>query len=958
MRRLYILLPLLLLGTACLQDPEAPHNQPDTPTLSVDETSVTRVSMLVNGSFGHDLTDITSYGVELSETLFDSGSDYKTLVPQEVSGNGFSLGITDLKSNSVYYLRAFISNGHSRMYSPVVTQKTPETSVVSVSDVTLSSDGTLLTASIEDNGGRNIEDFGFAWGETNDRKALRREKRYPGTPSSDGLSFTLPVAHVGKGTHYVIAYVEDDQYGVGFSRIPYERIVKEDEPLQPGYSSYLTFSTDGTSSISFSPAENATPVLYYSTDKTHWNLWDYSTLTFSKKNPLYICGDNPNGLGTVREDIHSSFSSSGDLYAISGSIMSLLNGYGEITAIPTEYCFARLFSGCTNMSSAPTLPAMELADWCYGYLFENCSSLLAAPELPATVMAKACYADMFLSCTSITTPPELPSTTLADTCYGLMFSDCTGLLTAPALPATVLAPSCYIGMFYNCSSLTAAPVLNAPVLADYCYRLMFAGCTSLTSITCLATDISAENCTLQWLLNASPTGTFTKSPEMNDWPSGISGIPEGWTVINDGGTPISASNYLTFTTEGNTTISLTSFGQSTPVLYYSTDATNWALWDYSELPISKNAPLYLCGDNPDGFNKDINNYRYFNTSGDPFSVSGDIMSLINNQESVSVIPQEGCFRGLFLGTNIVSPPSLPATTLAYGCYYQMFYACPNLATAPELPATTMAEGCYWEMFRNCTSLTTPPTLPATSMEGGCYRDMFYGCSSLNTAPELPATKLAGNCYNAMFYGCSSLTSPPELPASIMEKGCYANMFYGCSSLASAPDLPSTSLAEDCYASMFSGCSLLTSAPSVLPATTLAPRCYSDMFYDCINLAKAPEISATTMAEYSCRRMFQNCSRLTEAPKLPVAVLAEGCYLDMFFRCERLSYVQCLATDIGASSCVNQWLVGVASQGTFVKAASMNDWPSGGSGIPEGWTVINDGDTPSGGNEGTGNEDWN
>ena len=42
---------------------------------------------------------------------------------------------------------------------------------------------------------------------------------------------------------------------------------------------------------------------------------------------------------------------------------------------------------------------------------------------------------------------------------------------------------------------------------------------------------------------------------------------------------------------------------------------------------------------------------------------------------------------------------------------------------------------------------------------------------------------------------------------------------------------------------------------------------------------------------------------------------------------------------------------------------MNGWPTGPSGIPTGWTVIGDGDDPSGdvplgGLEGTDEEDWN
>jgi hypothetical protein len=59
---------------------------------------------------------------------------------------------------------------------------------------------------------------------------------------------------------------------------------------------------------------------------------------------------------------------------------------------------------------------------------------------------------------------------------------------------------------------------------------------------------------------------------------------------------------------------------------------------------------------------------------------------------------------------------------------------------------------------------------------------------------------------------------------------------------------------------------------------------------------------------------------------------------MFNGCTNLNYVKCLATDISATSCTNSWLNNVASEGTFVKAASMENWTTGTSGIPEGWTI--------------------
>jgi hypothetical protein len=148
--------------------------------------------------------------------------------------------------------------------------------------------------------------------------------------------------------------------------------------------------------------------------------------------------------------------------------------------------------------------------------------------------------------------------------------------------------------------------------------------------------------------------------------------------------------------------------------------------------------------------------------------------------------------------------------------------------------------------------------------------------------------------------------------------------------------------------MFEGCTNLTTAPTVLPATTLATYCYQNMFYGCTNLTTAPELPATTLISNCYRSMFAYCTGLTTAPELPATTLTESCYTYMFEGCTKLNYIKMLATDISARSCLNYWVGGVASTGTFVKNPAMTTLPTGTSGIPSGWTVVNDGEE-SGGN---------
>ena len=244
--------------------------------------------------------------------------------------------------------------------------------------------------------------------------------------------------------------------------------------------------------------------------------------------------------------------------------------------------------------------------------------------------------------------------------------------------------------------------------------------------------------------------------------------------------------------------------------------------------------------------------------------------------------------------------------------------------------TTGTADCY--IYGNIMSLVDEENFAtATTLTGD---DAFYNLFSYNShlynhdtyKLVLPATTLAYGCYYGMFDGCENLTTAPELPATTLAEACYSYMFSGCTSLTTAPELPATTLADNCYASMFTSCTNLTTAP-VLPATTLAAGCYFAMFAGCTNLTTAPVLPATTLANY--------------------------CYNYMFMGCTNLNSVTCLATNISASEATSGWLVGVAADGTFTKAAGMTDWTTGESGIPSGWTtknldnvVLTDGSDPS------------
>ena len=437
---------------------------------------------------------------------------------------------------------------------------------------------------------------------------------------------------------------------------------------------------------------------------------------------------------------------------------------------------------------------------------------------------------------------------------------------------------------------------------------------------------------------------------------------------------LDARPYMTFTADQPQTFKVSIKNSYTldESIQYSLNGGVWTKLDVGTKITfgGDNGALRLRGKSSGGTASSNSKYAFisFGDSKVKVTCSGDIRTLIDYDNYVTVSTADARFCYLFDEcASLTTAPELPATTLADRCYCGMFYKCAGLTTAPELPATTLADYCYSAMFSNCTGLTTAPELPATTLADYCYSNMFAYCTGLTIAPELPATTLAPYCYCAMLYLCDSLTTAPELPVMTLAESCYRQMFVGtslttapklpattmapycyyqmfwdCDELTAAPELPATTLAERCYQEIFRDCDGLTTAPE-LPATTLAPYCYAAMFYESDVLTTAPELPATVLADYCYNQMFRGCTGLTVAPELPATTLAAGCYRHMFWDCKKLDHITMLATDISANNCLTQWVNGVASTGTFTKAAAMTSLTTGVSGIPEGWTVKNYGE---------------
>ena len=303
----------------------------------------------------------------------------------------------------------------------------------------------------------------------------------------------------------------------------------DDQAFNDSGIDYVTFSADSEQGFKFVVTfDDQLPLpiegFEYSVNNGPWiaipgtGMTDFVTFG-GNKGKLRLRGKSIDNTGTCRKQSdgliyegHATVKFENEVkVACSGDIRTLIDYENNFVATNNAR-FMYLFKNCTQLTSAPKLPATDLADNCYFMMFGGCTSLATAPELPATDLADGCYANMFEGCKSLTKAPELPATKLASGCYYFMFSDCSALTTAPEeLPAKELANSCYNGMFCGCTSLTSAPQLPATELANSCYWRMFDGCTLLASPPELPATTLAYSCYYMMFRGCTE---LTKAPEL------------------------------------------------------------------------------------------------------------------------------------------------------------------------------------------------------------------------------------------------------------------------------------------------------------------------------------------------------------------------------------------------------------------------------------------------------------
>lgn len=372
---------------------------------------------------------------------------------------------------------------------------------------------------------------------------------------------------------------------------------------QPVGDPYLTFSSSNTFTLKFYGDEKYWDgTLEYSTDTTTWNEWDgITTLSSSSSGAtkyLYLRGTN----NTCITDGYE-FVLTGSNISCTGNIENLLDyqtvANGQHPTMGQE-CYANMFYGCTNLITAPELPATTLAGYCYNYMFSGCTSLTTAPSLPATTLATGCYSNMFSGCSNLTTSPSLPSTTLATWCYAYMFYNCTNLTSIPELPTTTLTDYCYYYMFSGCSKIKLSSTQTGEYTQAYRIPTSGTGTTATSSLSSMFTGTG---------------GTFTSDPTINTtyYLSNTNTIVPA-TLPNT----YSLTHNLTNLTKGNITIQITP--DTGYYLPSSITVTNGTLVSYNSTTgiaviSGDNAVVTVeCSDTPSGYSGNIVVASYIGSS--------------------------------------------------------------------------------------------------------------------------------------------------------------------------------------------------------------------------------------------------------------------------------------------------------------------------------------------------------
>ena len=318
--------------------------------------------------------------------------------------------------------------------------------------------------------------------------------------------------------------------------------------------------------------------------------------------------------------------------AVSGNVMSLLSSSNSQTSVP-KFAFCRLFNS-QNITTAPELPATELAESCYYCMFQYCTKLTKAPTLPATQLKKDCYFSMFEGCTLLNT-------------VRVYFSDwgkensTTHWLNRVAGKGEFLCPD-ELPQTRGESYIPTGWGVNPDYL-------------------CFTAEEANAKVALKKQGNPSPV-SLKYSTDRITWSNYIPGTTGDITLAKKG-------DKVWF----RATLTNNSFYDDSDNYYYFTFS--------KKITASGNVMSLLDA-----------------TCQQDSVPESAFRGLFQNCDKLTTAPElpathlaDNCYSGMFRGcSSLTKAPSLPATKLANSCYSGMFRECTTLTESPTLPAIELA----------------------------------------------------------------------------------------------------------------------------------------------------------------------------------------------------------------------------------------------------------------------------
>ena len=522
---------------------------------------------------------------------------------------------------------------------------------------------------------------------------------------------------------------------------------KTTEPVvEPEYF-YIESLTDGntvslnTSLTDTSHSQYLTPTVQFSTNKQNWTTVTFDWSTTGDKNIDISTVLNTGDKIYFRNDTGKfNYVNSGSSYSTikfsttknanaGGDIRTLANYRDVETSSMTKGMFSNLFNGNTYIVDASNLrlPFTTLTDFCYYRLFYGCTSLTTAPALPAKTLTTNCYQQLFYGCTKLTTAPALPATTLANYCYNGIFKNCSSLNTVKISAKNISATNCLTEWLYGCASTGTVYNLgkvNIPYFTDSGIRRGW--------VECNYSDKHSDD--YFWFKNThngSNSLKFTReksgSPSSSNYTTTVewSKDKKNWTKMT-----IGSSNSISLSK--NETVYLRN--DTGKFSYYNGDGNAYCYYKISgDYSYTVGGDLRTLINYKNVVNLSLKNgvFAYL------FYYDSKLTSASSLTFKYHTISSYGFYRCHDDNNSFVTAATsvLHPVNLNPYCYYRM-YAGTNITSTPVLPAQTLKLRCYQEMFEYSNDFSSVTSYANNISETSCLEGWMYGVKSSGTFHNL------------------------------------------------------------------------------------------------------------------------------------------------------------------------------------------------------------------------------